>query len=130
MPSSPDFTRKPSPMQIEEPAGSTPTGGMSRLAATIGYVSQGRKRAPPLQRAQTSVRAPVPVPRTLEAGPTMCICRDCRAMIVSVIKASRRSLAEAPQGTAAERVYSNCPSRKPSRNFHLDLKPVYKERKA
>lgn len=128
MPSSPDFTRKLSPMQIEEPADSTPTGGMSRLAATIGYVSQGRKRAP-LQRAQTSVRGPVPA-RALEAGPTMSICRDCRAMIVSVIKASRRSLAAAPQGTAADRVYSDCPSRKPSRNFHLDLKPFYKERKA
>lgn len=129
MPSSPDFSRKLSPPQTGKLPNVSTNGNLAKLAAmTLGNVSQSASRIrAPLQRSQTSVRPPVPA-RTLE-GPMMNICRDCRAMIVNVIRASRRSLAMAPQGTM-ERVYSDCPSRKPSRNFHLDLKPVYKERKA
>lgn len=126
VPSSPDFARKLSPMD-ESPDGAVQSSSIAKLAATIGYVSQGRRGRAPLQRAQTSVRAPIPA-RVLEGGPMMNICRDCSTMVVNVVRASRRSLAAAPQG-AMERVYSNCPSLKPSRNFHLDLKPVYKERK-
>ncbi len=55
----------------------------------------------------------------------MNICRDCKIMIVNIIRASRTSLANAPS-LGRDTVYSDAPTSKPARNFHLDLKPVYK----
>ncbi len=60
-------------------------------------------------------------------GPLMNICRDCKAMVVNIIRASRTSLAKAPDPTKDP--VPDIPSRPAPRNFHLDLKPVYKQKK-
>ena len=100
-------------------------------AGGSGIGNRGRPSRPPMQRAQTVVQhdpPPIPtsmVPRALQ-GPMKRICRDCKAMIVNIIRASRFSLATAPS-LASDKTYVNQPSpRKASRNFHLDLKPVYR----
>lgn len=51
--------------------------------------------------------------RILEGGPLMNVCSDCRSMVVSIIRASRRCLALLGHRGAhgrAERAYSACPS--------------------
>lgn len=85
-------------------------------------VSESKTSASPkrgiLQRAKTLAKGAEAI-----EGPLMNICRDCKAMIVNIIRASRTCLATAPD---LQKIYGDCPSRKASRNFHLDLKPVYK----
>jgi hypothetical protein len=46
-------------------------------------------------------------------------------MIIGIIRASHSSLANAPN-VSEDKVCSDSPMAKPTRNFHLDLKPVYK----
>ncbi len=81
------------------------------------------KSRPPLQRAETTA---TPYSEKSLQGPIMNICKDCKAMIVNIIRASRLSLAKAPD--VAKEPIPEIPSRRPSRNFHLDLKPVYKQK--
>ena len=90
----------------------------------INNNKNSEKPRPPLQRAETSVTAPINE-KSLQ-GPLMNICRDCKAMIVNIIRASRLSLAKAPD--VVKEPIPDIPSRRPSRNFHLDLKPVYKQK--
>ena len=59
-------------------------------------------------------------------GPLMNICKDCKTMIVNIIRASRSSLASAPYSRKEKVTPIDAPSRRANRNFHLDLKPVYK----
>jgi hypothetical protein len=54
-------------------------------------------------------------------------------MIANIVRASRQILSQqsgASSQSATDRVYSNHPQRRPAsasaRNFHLDLKPVYR----
>lgn len=99
-------------------------------AGGVGNGNRSRPFRPPMQRAQTLVQhdAPLPTsmfPRAIQ-GPMKRICKDCKAMIVNIIRASRLSLATAPS-QAGEKAHVSQPSpRKASRNFHLDLKPVYR----
>ena len=61
-------------------------------------------------------------------GPQMAICKDCKVMIVNIIRASRCTLLKAKQDArhkAAARHKEHIAGKVP-RNFHLNLKPVYK----
>ena len=88
---------------------------------------------PPLQRAQTVARPPggLRTSSTSNAlqGPLMNVCKDCKTMIVNIIRSSRTQLAKAPE-TAKQKVQMPSLRRfhsfRTPRNFHLDLKPVYK----
>lgn len=94
--------------------------------STLSLSNNNKGKRPPLERAATTASPNVPAPASAKAleGPLMNICKDCKALIVNIIRASRVSLANSPQ---ADKVYSDCPSRKASRNFKLDLKPMYKK---
>ena len=98
-----------------------------RFAASSSHARQYRA---PMQRAQTLVGGDTSLPaamvhRALQ-GPMKRICKDCKAMIVNIIRASRLSLATAPVVAWDNMRVSQPAPRKPSRNFHLDLKPVYR----
>ena len=131
VPNSPEGKRKTSPLISFSPPGVS--GSSSSGSPRANGMDSGHRGNSPvtnsdstgsspkrgiLQRAKTLAKAP----KVLE-GPLMNICRDCKAMIVNIIRASRTCLASAPE---LEKIYEDCPSRKASRNFHLDLKPVYK----
>ena len=73
-----------------------------------------------LQRGHTIAR-----PDKALQGQEMDICTDCKMMIMEIIRASRSCLMSAPK-LKHDKVFSSSPSRKPSRDFHLNLKPVYK----
>ncbi|XP_013411067.1 protein spire homolog 1 isoform X1 [Lingula anatina] len=59
-------------------------------------------------------------------GPMMDVCRDCKEMVLNVIRASRTTLSATSSSTPSAPKPANPVSRKPSRQFHLDLKPIYK----
>ena len=86
---------------------------------TNGNGNKKRPR-PPMQRSMTVARPPGPAPPALN-GPVMAVCKDCKLMICHVIRASRVSLSKSGFADMAD--FS---AQKPSRKFHLDLKPVYK----
>ena len=75
-----------------------------------------------LQRSHTIAK-----PEKVLRGQEMDICTDCKMMIMEIIRASRSCLMAAPSKLNRERVFGSCPPpRKPNRDFHLNLKPVYK----
>ena len=101
-----------------------------RRFAASSSGSRARQFRPPMQRAQTLVGGGASLPAAMVQraiqGPVKRICKDCKAMIVNIIRASRLSLATAPVVAWDNMRVSQPAPRKPSRNFHLDLKPVYR----
>ncbi|XP_074646975.1 protein spire homolog 1-like isoform X2 [Tubulanus polymorphus] len=101
------------------PKTSTPTGGGG---AGGGGAEHRRTR---FQRAQTTVSTkPQQINPNLK-GPQMTICKECKSMIVSIVRASRTSVHKQRRKRPTIDDSSAAPA-KPSRNFHLNLKPVYK----
>ena len=87
---------------------------------------------PPMQRAQTvalpSMRPLPRIPAAPPSGPQRNVCRDCRAMIASIVRASHWSAAGRHGDPAAGVGVGGRAGggvMVPSRDFHLDLKPVY-----
>ncbi len=128
MPNSPEPQKKQGPFNRSPPDlvnnNKNPDSAADPDAGSLATASQ---RAP-MQRAETVVssRPTTAVGGGALQGPIMNICRDCKAMIVNIIRASRLSLAKAPD--VAKEPVPELPSHRPSRNFHLDLKPVYKQK--
>jgi hypothetical protein len=87
------------------------------------------ERRTQFQRAATMAQTEkTPSPTSLQ-GPQMTICRDCKVMIVNIIRASRMSLLKArAEKKKIDRDDSDTSpnNNKAKRDFHLNLKPVYK----
>ena len=127
-PSSPDLLRRPSPQNSSLSNGSsnntpTPTNQNSH-SSTSPTRSPGTSL---FHRARAFTSKAVPSKDAKLQGPLMSICLDCKCMVVSIIRASRC----AHQGAAPDRVKQQIFGAPPkhsatSREFTLDLKPVYK----
>ena len=116
--------------------------GESGSSTSVGAGARGfRRQRPPLQRSHTTVRPPPLKANMSVQGQLMDVCRDCKKMVVHIIRASRVSLALAPTSAPADAdavaaaaaagntlypaANSSNNSSKPMRNFHLNLKPVH-----
>ncbi|XP_064639946.1 protein spire homolog 1-like isoform X3 [Lineus longissimus] len=135
----PVYTLSPSPLSptsetailAYEGTGSAPGSPAMMPGKIITSITKPAvERRSQFQRAATMAPNEKPPSPTSLQGPQMTICRDCKVMIVNIIRASRTSLMKAraekkkiDRDTEQETSPNN---NKAKRDFHLNLKPVYK----